>query len=427
VARIVVHSMGSRGDVFPYVPVANELCDRGHDVTFVVPREFHPLFARERFECRHSGTDFGPREFDRHAAYIARWGRVFSGAMLFRLYFGRLISPYLPQLHAAVDDALKDADLLLANSSTSSVARIAADERDVPWVGGDLLPFLVPSAEYAPPGIPVPQHLGELSRRMNRAVWSLGSSRLARMLPPSRFERDFASFRAEHGLTTPRDYVIAARFSPVLNVNLVSRYYFPPARDWPANYQTVGFTHWSGPRGSALPDDVEAFLAAGDPPVLVTLATIAASAAPQVFAAAATVLDRLHLRGIYLVSNEANVAALAGRAGVWPFVPLEPLLPRCRAAIHSGSGGTSAMVLGAGLPSVVIPGVGDQRWHGQRQRELGTGIFLRRGSQPALRSAIEAVVANPSYRSNAESISSAMANEDGPRSAADAIEALLRS
>ena len=36
-ARIVVHSMAYRGDVFPYVPIASELARRGHDVTFVVP------------------------------------------------------------------------------------------------------------------------------------------------------------------------------------------------------------------------------------------------------------------------------------------------------------------------------------------------------------------------------------------------------
>jgi len=41
--------MAHRGDVFPYVPIANELATRGHDVIYVVPREFHALFAGEAF------------------------------------------------------------------------------------------------------------------------------------------------------------------------------------------------------------------------------------------------------------------------------------------------------------------------------------------------------------------------------------------
>ena len=73
-ARIVVHSMANRGDVYPYVPIASELCRRGHEVTYVVPREFDSAFAAEPFRCVHSGTDFSPVELDQHGAYIARWG-----------------------------------------------------------------------------------------------------------------------------------------------------------------------------------------------------------------------------------------------------------------------------------------------------------------------------------------------------------------
>src|ERR687894_466360 len=36
--------MAHRGDVFPYAALAGELGRRGHDVTYVVPREFHPGF-----------------------------------------------------------------------------------------------------------------------------------------------------------------------------------------------------------------------------------------------------------------------------------------------------------------------------------------------------------------------------------------------
>lgn len=66
VAKIVVYSMAYRGDVHPYVPVASELARRGHDVVFVVPREFHAEFAAEPFRCVHSGSDFGPNALNEH-------------------------------------------------------------------------------------------------------------------------------------------------------------------------------------------------------------------------------------------------------------------------------------------------------------------------------------------------------------------------
>lgn len=65
-ARVVVYSMAHRGDVFPYVPIAAELARRGHDVSFVLPREFHSLLRAEPFRVLHSGTDFGPSSLDAH-------------------------------------------------------------------------------------------------------------------------------------------------------------------------------------------------------------------------------------------------------------------------------------------------------------------------------------------------------------------------
>ena len=54
--KIVVYSMAHRGDVFPFVPIASELVRRGHDVTFVVPRDFHPVLAAEPFVSRTRST-----------------------------------------------------------------------------------------------------------------------------------------------------------------------------------------------------------------------------------------------------------------------------------------------------------------------------------------------------------------------------------
>ena len=98
-------------------------------------------------------------------------------------------------------------------------------------------------------------------------------------------------------------------------------------------------------------------LNAGDAPVLVTLGTSAAAGDPQVFARVARALDALGLRGLYLTSNDANGSELRGRPGVWPYLPLEAILPRVRGVVHSGSHGTNALVLAAGKPSVITASV----------------------------------------------------------------------
>ena len=194
------------------------------------------------------------------------------------------------------------------------------------------------------------------------------------------------------GLPTDGWHVMDRRLAPVHNMVMVSPHYYPPASDWGDDYPFVGFTHWTR-AGDAMPADVAAYLDAGDAPVLVCLGTSAASAAPEIFERAAQALDELGLRGLYLASNARIAARLGDRPGVWPFVPVGPVLPRVRAVVHAGAHGMNSLVLAAGKPSVVVPALFDQLWHARRHEQLGTGRRVRgRVTVAKLRAAIESVL-----------------------------------
>ncbi len=420
-ARVVFHSMAHRGDVFPYVPVASELCRRGHDVSYVVPREFHPLFASEPFRCVHSGTDFSPVALDEHGPFIARWGMPFGGAGLLPLYFGRFTVPHLADLFEAVDTELIDADLLVSHPAASIVGAMSCERRQIPWIVGDLFPMLVPTTTAPPAGMP------DLGRWPNRALWQLGRSRL---VGPLMSRRGFVEFRKTLGLGASRTWsVVDARLSPHLNLGLASPRYVESAADWPSNYRLVGFTSWRGPNDGQLPDDVQAFLGSGEPPVVVTLGTSGASARPEVFEHVAGVLDDLGARGVFLTSNAAvtervRAAGVAKRHGVWPFVPLEPLLRRARGLVQSGAHGTNALALEAGKPSLIVPCLFDQLWHARRQQALGTGIWIRRDRD--LARGMRRLLTDEALDGRARELGAEIAAEDGTAVACDEIEAFLR-
>ena len=418
-AQIVVHSMAHRGDVYPYVPIATELCRRGHEVTYVVPREFHSAFAAEPFRCVHSGTDFSPVELDQHGAYIARWGNKLGGGALLPLYFGKFTVPHLDALFDAVDAELANADLLVSHPAASIIGSMSCERRGLPWVVGDLFPMLVPTATSPPVGLP------NLGATLNRAMWNSGRSRLA---APLTYRSDFVEFRHRLGLTTPRSWnVVDSRLSPHRTIALVSPLYMEPAPDWPDGYDLVGFTPWNGPDGGRLSDDVLEFLAAGPTPVIVTLGTSGASAKPEIFEAVARILDEVLVRGLFLTSNAAvteRVRQAVGPVhGVWQFVPLAPLLPHARAVVHSGAHGTNALVLEAGLPSVIAPCMFDQLWHAQRQQQLGTGIWARHHRH--LSSAIHRLLTGRVIAEQAALLGVKLRTENGTAAACDAIEAVL--
>lgn len=417
-ASIVVYSNAYRGDVYPYVPIASELTRRGHDVTFVAPDEYHVDFVAEPFEMATNGcAALGPASLAAHQPYIDRWGMRFGGALLLRLFFGQLTVPYLDRYFDALRSAADGADVILSHPAAAMVGSMVAEDLDIPWIAGDLFPMLKPSGRRPPPGQP------DLGPRGNRLLW-----KIARMPfgAPLTHEHRFAAYRRSKGLDHTRRSPIDAMCSPHLNLGMASAHYVAPESDWDGPYEITGFSLWGGPNHGEIPDDVNQFLDQGDPPILVTLGSSAAST--QRFAETMRHLDLLGERGLFLASTdqiaqELHALNAQSRHGIWKFVPLAGILGRCRAVVQSGAHGTNAMVLSAGLPSVVSPMLFDQLWHGKRQVELGTGLVA---SKPeGLGDSLRQVLTDDSFTHAAQAFAELLAAEDGVANAATAVESFL--
>ena len=424
-AHVVIYSMAYRGDVFPYAPIAAELARRNHRVTFLAPAELLPSLAADGVTLVDADAgEMCPSGLDHYGDYCARWGKVASGALLMPLYYRRLTVPRLDPLLDAIENVADGADLLLSHPGAAPIASMPFERRGIPFMVGDLFPMLVRTSDHPPEGL-LPFRTGnsKLARHVNDLAWSAGRSPMAKWCFN---ENQIVIKRRALGLPTDGWHVMNRRLSPTHNMAMVSPRYYPPASDWGEDYPFVGFTHWTRSDDS-LPEEVATFLRAGEPPVLVCLGTSAASAAPQVFERVARALDELGLRGLYLTSNESIAQRLDDRAGVWPFVPVGPVLPHVRAVVHAGAHGMNSLVLAAGKPSVVVPVLFDQLWHARRHEQLGTGHHVRgKVTVAKLRNAIAAVLEDDT-EPRAQEFAALLAAEDGTARACDEVEVALRA
>ena len=132
---------------------------------------------------------------------------------------------------------------------------------------------------------------------------------------------------------------------------------------------------------------------------------------------------------MFLTSNAAVTDRLRARIqpvhGVWPFVPLAPLLPRTCGLVQSGAHGTNAIALEAGVPSVIVPCLFDQLWHARRQDELGTGTWARRRRH--IPNAVQRLLHDNTLGEQARAMSAQLAAEHGTHTACDEIEAFMSS
>src|SRR3954471_24647523 len=131
-ARIVLNSWGSLGDLFPYIALGHALRARGHSVVLAVPN-----FFRSMVEAAHrEHADVGPQVDPSDTKMIAGVMDPMKGP---EFLIRRVIMPALRTAHAQLREAARGADLIVTHP-VAFAGPIVADELRLPWVSTVLAP-----------------------------------------------------------------------------------------------------------------------------------------------------------------------------------------------------------------------------------------------------------------------------------------------
>ena len=108
------------------------------------------------------------------------------------------------------------------------------------------------------------------------------------------------------------------------------------------------------------------------------------------------------------------------------FAPHALILPQVAAIVSQCGHGTVMKALAHGIPLVCLPLVGDQSDVAARVVHTGAGIRISRDASPMhIRTALNRVLNEPSFRHGAQRIAKAMSAEDGAKMAAEELETLV--
>ncbi len=420
-ARIVLTTYGSSGDLNPILALGLGLRARGHAVLIAV-EEAH------RAAVLAAGLPVHPLSGDNDAVLLPYRHVLFSD--LSPLTFAKILleRSILPALPAAVESlrtACVGSDLLVSTMQQAA-SGIVAELTRVPWVSMALSPTAIPSVSSAPhPALAaVPRPLQPL---INRAVWA-ALRPAARRLGDERLNRVRASF----GLRPRRDILLLGNRSPFLTAVAVSPTFFPRPRDWPRHVRPTGFLFWDTPTTWEEPATLTDFLAAPRPVVAVSSGSMSPLVG-DVFAAfyrtSVAAIRREGARALVIGASPAAMPApMSADVLALPFAPFSTIYPRCAAVIHHGGIGTTAQALRAGVPALVAPWGVDQYFDGMQVARLGAGRWLPRRRYTVARVVrdLTALLRQPSYQAQARAIADQMAREDGVATLCSEIEDILK-
>ncbi|KVG33601.1 glycosyltransferase [Burkholderia diffusa] len=406
-AKVIVTAIGSAGDVHPLLGVARALAMRGHDVVFCT----HPPFEAAARRCGFTFVPVGTAaEYEAAMENPALWNPRTSFRTLWQV-----IAPVL-RPHYDTLRALTDSDTVLVGTLWAFPARFMQELHGTPYVSVQVSPSTLLSA-HAPPTHPRLTIPARWPLPVKAALMTLIERQvLDRVCGPA-----LNAVRRDLGLAPARRVLGRWLHSTDGVLCLFPDWFAPARRDWPARVLQSGFPLFND---IATPDDdraLDAFLSAGEPPVVFT----AGSTLIDHSAYARAVADALRAtgaRGILLSPHDA--APDGDRLLVRRFVPMRTLLPRCRALVHHGGIGTAALAFEAGIPQVATPFAHDQFDNAQRVAASGAGVRVD-GAVDGVRlgAALARVLDEPEFAVHAERTRALIhAAPDGCETAADYIE-----
>lgn len=450
--HVVLVSIGTDGDIFPYVGLGTVLLARGHTITLVASEHYEPLARRHGFDFHALVTTAENQELFNHpdfwhplktAPLSARWGVRFI-----RRQYELLKSITTP-------------DTVLIASPGVFAASLVHDKLGVPWANLIPQPWLLPSPESRPviPSLEFLSHAPPTVWKLFQYGMNLYGGHL--------FGRELNQLRAELGLK-PWRRVFSDWLSPQLVLGLFPDWFAPIASDWPRQVRLVGFPLFDGTsnqsapenqrsvqaetppappsplngeragvRGESnlsviqnadLPPELQAFCQSGPPPIAFTFGTGMVHSA-HLFRAALDACQILGTRAIFLTKFRDQLPVSLPRT-VLPcaFAPFAKLFPHCAAIVHHGGIGTTAQCLAAGVPQLIHPICFDQIDNGVRVQRLGAGDYIRAtpatGKQIAL--ALQPLL-TAEVQSRCHSLTHHFAHTNALETAATLTEALVSS
>lgn len=405
--NITLLTIGSRGDVQPYIALGKGLLKEGHHVTIATHVEFKEWVTKHGLHFKEVAGN--PAEL---MQLMVTHGSMSVG---FLKEANANFKGWINELLTTSWEACQGADLLIESPSAMGGIHIA-EALGIPYMRAFTMPWTRTRAYPHAFIVPDQKRGGSynfLTHVMFENVFWKGIS------------GQVNKWRVET-LGLARTNLVKLQQSKVPFLYNVSPALFPPSVDFPDWVKVTGY--WfldEGDHDYEPPEDLVRFLETarenGEKVVYVGFGSIVVRDAVML---TKTIVEAVVALGVKCILNKGWSDRLSGskdgdevelppqiyNSGV---IPHDWLFPRIDAAVHHGGSGTVGATLRAGLPTVIKPFFGDQFFYASRIEDLGCGISMKNLNTKSFTKALKAVTTDEKYRRTAQAVARSMDHETG--------------
>lgn len=406
---IALLTIGSRGDVQPYLALAKGLIAEGHIVTIITHLEFKNFVESRGVNFRSIAGN--PAELMalmvEHESINV--GMLRDAATRFRGWIDEL----LESSWAVCRDLQPD---LLIESPSAMCGIHIAEALQLPYFRAFTMPWTRTRA-YPHAFIVPDQKRGGNYNYMTHVLfenvfWKGISSQVNR-------------WRVETlGLNKTNLYQLQQNKIPFLYN--ISPTLFPPALDFSEWVKVTGYWFLDESSNYKPPEDLQAFIKKTRDTkkklVYIGFGSIVVSDAKEMTKALA---DAVKSAGVNCILNKGWSDRLNDQNSTEPEIdlpdcifnagslPHDWLFPLVDAAVHHGGSGTTGATLRAGVPTIIKPFFGDQFFYASRVEEAGVGIALKSLNKNTLSAALTRATTDQYMAERARNLRDQIVNENG--------------
>jgi sterol 3beta-glucosyltransferase len=415
--NIKILTIGTRGDVQPFIALGVQLVQAGHRVTICTSEAFKQLILEQ-------GLHFFPVRADfLELTQSAEGKKLMSGNPLTIVkQWKLLIYPMMVRMLEDMWAASEDAEVLIYHPKAFGGYDIA-EKLNIPVFLAHPVPILMPTSRFTNPVLPFSLNNGLLNRfsyTINRLL--LGSF----MNVINQWRRSTLGLPKKRSVWT-NDLQLNGRDIPVLYGCSPSVIPYDP--EWKDRVHMSGFWFLDEQESWQPPEQLLQFLDSKPQPIAVSFSSMPLKAPELIRKRLVEALRRSGQRAILLtgwsgIENQSSddcILCLREAPHSW-------LFPRTAGVIHHGGAGTTAAVLRAGKPMSVCPFTADQPFWARRMYDLGVAakpLVEKNMTVEALEQRILELTSNENLAMKSQQIAQAIHGENGAGSAAGYIQSKL--
>ena len=415
--RLNIITVGSRGDVQPYLALANGLQKAGYKVRLATHAIFEP-FIRE-YDLEFFPIEGNPREI-LDSEQGKAWLESHKNPVVFFAGMMSLLRKSFRMMTGDILKACEDGDAILY-SPLAMAAYDIAEKFKLPSMMLTLQP-MIPTRAFPSPAVPGLSfgRLNKISHRLARQLLWQGFRKPTNQFRKGTLDLPRAPFWGPFEKMSRNSHPVLAAFSPSV---------LPRPSDWQSNAYVTGYWFLERPPGWQPSADLVRFLESGPPPIYVGFGSMT-DRNPAVLKQ--ILLDAIRRSGQRAVLHSGwsgfDGSGIPDHVFAIDSVPHDWLFPQMRAVVHHCGAGTTAATLRSGVPGICVPFFGDQHFWASLVHSIGASpaaIARKHLTADGLAAAIQTSLDDSGIRKRAQELGKTIRQEDGIARATEIISRLV--